>query len=76
MGILLPVEKSGFCGARLYPIEIQSSQDAAADKIKGAILLPDVTNYPSDKIEIIAPVRLKEAFGVQDGDQLTLELVP
>jgi riboflavin kinase len=75
-GILLPVEKGGFCDARLYPIEIQSSADAAGDKIKGAILLPDVTHYPSDKIEIIAPVRLKEAFGVQDGDQLTLELVP
>ena len=74
-GILLPVEQGGFCSARLYPIEIQSSAHAARDKIKGAILLPDVTHYPSDKIEIIAPVRLKEAFGVEDGDQLTLELV-
>jgi Transcriptional regulator of a riboflavin/FAD biosynthetic operon len=41
--------------------------------VNGAVLLPDVKDYPKDKIEIIAPMRLKEAFGVEDGDQLTLE---
>jgi CTP-dependent riboflavin kinase len=32
-----------------------------------------VSGYPNDKIEIVAPVRLKDAFGVKDGDSLTLE---
>ena len=30
-------------------------------------------DYPQDKIEIVAPMRLKDHFRVQDGDQLTLE---
>jgi CTP-dependent riboflavin kinase len=38
-------------------------------------LLPNVAGYPKDKIEIVAPVRLKSALGVKDGDQLTLEFV-
>jgi riboflavin kinase len=74
-GILLPLADGGFCSARLYPVEIHGPAGSSGNKIKGAILLPDVTNYPTDKIEIVAPIRLKEAFGVQDGEHLTLELV-
>ena len=55
-------------------IEFASSgRRAPATRVNGAVLLPDVKDYPKDKIEIIAPMRLKEAFGVEDGDQLTLE---
>jgi riboflavin kinase len=41
----------------------------------GAVLLPEVEDYPRDKIEVVAPVRLKEALGVKDGDPLILEFV-
>jgi riboflavin kinase, archaea type len=74
-GIPLPAAEGGFCAARLYPVEIQGSAASSNGTVNGAVLLPDVTNYPKDKIEIVAPVRLKEAFGVQDGDQITLEFV-
>jgi riboflavin kinase, archaea type len=68
---LLPVEGS-FCSARLYRIHIRP---LAGDKtMDGAVLLPAVADYPRDKIEIVAPVRLKEAFGLRDGDCLDLEL--
>lgn len=43
--------------------------------VKGAVLVPKVANYPKDKIEVVAPVRLKDHFGVNDGDQLTVEFV-
>ena len=43
--------------------------------VKGAVLLPEVANYPKDKIEVVAPVRLKDHFGVGDGDQLTVEFL-
>ena len=69
---LLPVE-GGFCSARLYRIHILPLA-GAAERIHGAVLLPAVADYPSDKIEIVAPVRLKEALGVRDGDCLYLEL--
>ena len=38
-------------------------------------MLPEVTGYPEDKIEIVAAVRLKDKLDLKDGDQLTLEFV-
>lgn len=65
----------GHCSARLYRIEIHATENRPADAIPGAVLLPEVSGYPKDKIEIVAPVRLKEVLGVKDGDSLTLEFV-
>ena len=70
--ISLPSSNGGFCSARLYRVRIHRPEDSG-DKFMGAVLLPDVKDYPKDKIEIIAPMRLKEALGVKDGDPLTLE---
>ena len=72
-GVPLAPASSGFCSARLYPIEIIGGAPSASEKIAGAILLPEVNDYPNDKIEIVAPLRLKEHLGVRDGDQLTWE---
>lgn len=72
-GTLLPPAANNFCSAKLYRVEIQAHTGSA--KIAGAILLPEVKNYPKDKIEIVAPVRLKDYLGVGDGDQLTLEFL-
>jgi CTP-dependent riboflavin kinase len=74
-GIPLAPVDGGFCSARLYPIEIQVAANFTDDKIRGAILLPHVAGYPKDKIEIIAAVKIKEALGLHDGDQITLEFV-
>ena len=74
-GISLGAANDSFCQARLYPIELVIQSGTKTDKICGAILLPEVKNYPNDKIEIVAPVRLKEHFGIQDGDQLTWEFL-
>jgi len=74
-GVELPPSSAGFCSARLYRIEIHGPANRPGDTIKGAVLVPDVSGYPKDKIEIVAPVRLKDAYGVQDGDALTLEFV-
>jgi CTP-dependent riboflavin kinase len=71
-GVPLPPVNGGFCSARLYRVHIHRPT-GSSHKVNGAVLLPDVKDYPKDKIEIIAPMRLKEAFGVEDGDQLTLE---
>ena len=72
-GVPLPPAANGFCSARLYPIEIIGGAPSAREKIAGAILFPEVDNYPNDKIEIVAPLRLKEHLDVRDGDQLTWE---
>ncbi|MGH7823862.1 MAG: DUF120 domain-containing protein [Candidatus Binatia bacterium] len=72
-GVPLPPEDGGFCSARIFPVEIWSLVNTRSEKARGAVLLPEVTGYPKDKIEIVAPMRLKDEFGVQDGDRLTLE---
>ena len=74
-GISLGSGNDGFCKARLYPIELVVQSGTERNKIAAAILLPEVKNYPNNKIEIVAPVRLKEHLGVQDGDQLTWEFL-
>lgn len=74
-GLTLGPEQDGFCEARLFPIALVVPSGAEADQIPAAILLPEVKNYPDNKIEIVAPVRLKEHLGVRDGDQLTWEFL-
>ena len=74
-GLPLTSADGGFCSARLYPIQIFGHADAGEKKVAGAILVPEVKDYPSDKIEIVAPVRLKDHLGVGDGDAITLEFL-
>jgi riboflavin kinase len=74
-GLALAPSEAGMCSARLYPVEVCGKAAASEEKIAGAILVPQVKDYPVDKIEIVAPVRLKDYFGVRDGDAITLEFV-
>ena len=57
-----------FCQARCFPVEIEG-------KRRGAVILPDVGDYPADKMEVIAPVRLKEELQLRDGAQVTVEFM-
>ena len=58
----------GFCAARCFPTLIEGNWP-------GAVILPEVAGYPADKLEIVAPVRLKDALKLADGARLTLEFV-
>ncbi len=42
--------------------------------VRGAIVLPLMPDYPPGQVEIIAPVGLREALGLEDGDPVSLEL--
>ena len=72
-GTPLPPAGNHICSAKLYRVQIQTPAGSA--KIAAAILLPEVKDYPKDKIEIVAAVRLKDHLGVRDGDQLTVEFL-
>ena len=72
-GTPLTPASDSHCGAKLFRVEIQAP--GRTPRIGGAVLLPDVKDYPNDKVEIVAPVRLKDLFDVHDGDQLTLEFL-
>ncbi len=74
-GLEVPPPGPGFCRARLFRVGIEAPKSGAKVKLKGAVLLPEVKDYPQDKIEVVAPVRLKDELGVRDGDEIHLEFV-
>ena len=67
-GQLLEPEK-GYCAARCYPVSVEG-------QVSGAIVLPAVPSYPSNVVELLAPVNLREALGLVDGGAVTIALVP
>lgn len=67
----------GACDAALYPVSVSTAPGGAGSSgpaIPGAVVRPDVHDYPADQVEIIAAVNLREHFGVADGDALAIEL--
>jgi len=69
-GIAVPPPSASLCSARLYPIEIESARRT----LRAAVVVPGIGGYPEDKLEVGAPVQIKDALGVQDGDSLSVEL--
>jgi len=55
-------------GGRCHPVMIGD--------IRAAIVIPDRSHYPEDLIELIAPVNLREALALKDGDLLTIRVMP
>ena len=55
------------CDARCFHVVIEGQVDAA-------IVLPEVAGYPPNQIEIIAPICVRDALGIDDGDWLKLEI--
>ena len=70
-GVTLVPPTADFCPARCYPVFIGS--------VRAAIVVPEAEHFtdevhPQDVIEIIAPVNIKGALSVKDGDELTLQV--
>ncbi len=59
----------GGCGAVCLRVTIGGS-------IPGAIVMPDTTDHAPGYIEMVAPVRVREALGLGDGDTVTVRLEP
>ena len=60
-----------FCPAKVIPVSI--------GEIKAAIIVPHAEEFtddvhPADIIEVIAPVEVKKALGIKDGDELVITL--
>lgn len=45
-----------------------------AGKIKGAVVIPLIPNYPPAQLEIIAPENIKRSLAVKDGDRVEVEV--
>ena len=55
------------CDAKCWQVSIDG-------KIDGAIVYPLVDGYPPAQVEVIAPVGVRDALGIEDGDTVTLTL--
>jgi len=71
----LPPSAPAFCSARLFRVGIEGPRGGVGARLIGAVLVPQVNDYPPNKIEVIAPLRLKDNLGIRDGDRLTLEFL-
>ena len=57
----------GFYGGRSF-------EAVVLNRVCGAIVVPDVPNYPPDVLEILAPVNLRRELGLKDGMEVTLTI--
>ncbi len=67
----LPIEPpAGFCAAKCFRAELGPL------RLPVAVVLPEVAAYPADQLELVAPVRLRDALSAIDGTRvwLTVEL--
>ena len=60
-GITITSIRDG-CSGLCYPIQISN--------IMGIILIPQIPGYPHKQLEIIAPVNLRKALSLKNGDEL------
>jgi len=67
-GIRIGAPDQSFCSARCFRVRIEGNWP-------GAVILTAVADYPGDKLEVIAPLRLKDALKIQDGARVTIEFV-
>ena len=67
-GLELVSPDAHYCSGHLYPVSVMG--------VSGAILAPaeEVRAHGSNIIEIIAPISLKEALDVKDGDEIMLTI--
>lgn len=62
------VPQPGFCAARCFRVVI-------AGQVTGAAVLPEVPDYPADKLEIVSAVPVRRTLGLVDGDRVSVSLV-
>lgn len=67
-GVRITSPDLGFCDAKCFPARIGT--------ISGALVIPLVEKYPHDILEIVAPVKLRQALGVKDNDLVEVYITP
>jgi len=70
-GINLTPPTPDFCQAKSFPISLGG--------IEAAIVVPEAEHFTDDVhsmdvIEVIAPVNIKKALGIEDGDELSITI--
>ncbi len=67
-GIEIIPEDPSYCKGRCYPVLI-------IGRLRAAIVVPVVENYPKHKMELIASQNIKETLSLKTGDSLEVEIL-
>jgi CTP-dependent riboflavin kinase len=67
-GIELTPEEPSFCSANCF-------RSLIAGTIMGAVIIPMVPDYPMKKLELVAPVNIKETLSLDTGDILEVDVL-
>ena len=59
--------QEGFCDARCFKALVMK-------KVWGAVVMPQVPDYPSDLLEILAPVNLRDALKLKDDMEIEVSV--
>lgn len=57
----------GFCAATCFAVTLD-------DRVRAAAVFPDVPDYPDDKLELVAPVALRETLALHDGARVRVRM--
>jgi riboflavin kinase, archaea type len=60
-------ERAAFCVGYCFPARIGD--------VPAAVVIPHVPDYPADKLELVAPVRVRDALGLQPGDRVVVTVL-
>jgi len=66
-GIEIVPENTNFCTAYSLPVLVNG-------KIKGAAIIPLVSNYPQAQLEVISTENIKQSLSLKDGDLIEIEV--
>jgi HAD superfamily hydrolase (TIGR01509 family) len=66
-GLAISPPDPAWCAARGYPVRLNGWLPAAA-------IVPEVSGYSPDQIELVAALRLRDALGLSDEDRLSIDV--
>lgn len=65
---ILIMPAPGYCRGRCFKAYVMGLAE-------GAIVIPEIHDYPENVLEVIAPVNLRERFGLKDGDLVEISVI-
>jgi CTP-dependent riboflavin kinase len=66
-GIEITPEEPGFCSAKCFHVLV-------GRKVKGALIIPEVPDYPESKVEIISSDKIRDVLSLEIGELVLVEV--
>ena len=70
--VVVPSPDPSFCSSHYFMGFLTGWKGSNGLRERIAVVVPEIKEYPADKIEVIAARALKATYPIRDGDELTL----